>query len=273
MLVLKADGVAQEFDEQKLIASLKRSGAEEKAARDVADAIKKELYERIPTHEIYARAFARLREPSFISKHRPGVAARYSLKRAVLDFGPTGFPFEAYIAEMFRAEGYSAKIDQIIQGECVEHEVDVLLEKDGKEIFVEAKFHNTLGFKTDLKTALYVQARTEDINRGAGFIVTNTKFTSKAVQYAQCKGLELLGWEYPEGNNLHDRVDKAGVYPITALASLSRREKTALLEQKVVLCKDIKENTRALAIAGISGKKADLVLEEAGALCIPGRDI
>lgn len=267
MQVLKADGEVQEFSKEKLLASLRRSGAESGMAEHIAQVIEKELYDRIPTHEIYARAFAHL------EGHKHGVAARYSLKRAVLELGPSGFPFEAYIAEMFRTEGYSTKIDQLIKGACVEHEVDVVLEKNGQTIFVEAKFHNTLGFRTDLKTVMYVQARVEDINRGKGLLVTNTKFTGKAIEYAQCKGLELLGWEYPDGNTLHDRIDKAGTYPITALTSLSRREKTSLLEQKVVLCKAIPNNTGALEQAGVPSQKISVVLQEVGALCIPGRDI
>ena len=35
-------------------------------------------------------------------------------------------PFEAYLAELFEREGYKTKIDQIVQGKCVEHEVDVV---------------------------------------------------------------------------------------------------------------------------------------------------
>lgn len=261
------------FEESKLLSSLHRSGASEEAAQEVAAEVQKELYSGISTNEIYRRAFAHLRD------NRRGVAARYSLKRAVLEFGPSGFPFEEYLAELFRAEGYAAKTDQIIKGVCVEHEVDVVAVKDGITTYVEAKFHNTAGFKSDLKTSLYVKARMDDIREAVGaehmkgLLVTNTKFTDKALQYAQCRRLDLLGWDYPQTNNLHDRIEAAKLYPITALTQLSRREKTALLNDKVVLCNDLPREGNALLRAGVRGKRADSVLEEVGALCVPGNGI
>lgn len=275
--IAKADGTQEPFNPEKLVTSLVRSGAEHAIARSITDDISKILYDGIPTQEIYRHAFALLRET------KRGTAARYSLKRALLDFGPSGFPFEAYIAELFRAEGYEAQIDQIIEGACVPHEVDVVLHKDGVITFIEAKFHNAAGFKTDLKTVLYVKARLEDLLAARtakglkepmrGMVVTNTKFTEMAVRYATCAGVEILGWEQPKGNTLEARIDAAGLYPITALTTLGRREKAALLSQKMVLCNALPKDTRALSAAGITGAKADRVLEEVGALCVPGKHI
>ncbi|TSC68954.1 MAG: ATP-cone domain-containing protein [Parcubacteria group bacterium Gr01-1014_56] len=267
IFVAKADGTAQIYDSHKLVSSLRRAGAKEGVANTIAKDIEKKLWSGISTQEIYSRAFALLRE------HRHALAARYSLKRAVLDFGPSGFPFEAYIAELYRKEGYEAQVDQIVQGKCVDHEVDVVIQKGDQMIFAEAKFHNTAGFKTDLKVVLYVKARIDDIGRGSGLVVTNTKFTSKAIQYAECAGLELLAWDYPQHKTLHDRIEGVRLYPITALTTLSNREKTALLSDRVVLCNALPGNDQALRRAGIVGPRADTVLEEVGALCIPGADI
>ncbi|MSR76486.1 MAG: hypothetical protein EXS68_02745 [Candidatus Ryanbacteria bacterium] len=267
VLVVKADGTKEPFNPEKLVASLMRAGAEHGVARDIADAIAAQLASGTTTQEIYRRAFARLRDT------RRGTAARYSLKRALLEFGPSGFPFEAYLAELFRREGYEAKIDQLVRGKCVEHEVDVVLHKGGVTTYVEAKFHNAAGFRTDLKTVLYVKARVEDLGGSRGLVVTNTKFTGKAVEYAACAGLDLLSWEQPEGHTLQQRIDAAGLYPVTALTTLSRREKMALLSQKIVLCTDLSDDTRALATAGLSGQKADHVLEEVGSLCVPAKHI
>lgn len=273
MLIAKADGSQEPFNPEKLVASLMRAGAEHGMARDINAAIEQELYPGITTQEIYRHAFSKLREA------RRGAAARYSLKRALLEFGPSGFPFEAYIAELFRAEGGKTKIDQIVQGACVEHEVDVIVHKGDTTTYVEAKFHNAAGFKTDLKTVLYVKARLDDIlayrkNKNIlepmrGLVVTNTKFTDMAARYAACAGVDILGWEEPAGASLQDRIDAAGLYPITALTTLGRREKISLLGQKVVLCNALSGDTRALAGAGITGQKADRVLEEVGALCVP----
>lgn len=273
VLITKASGEREPFNERKLLRSLERSGADRSAADDIAKRIEQELRSGMTTQEIYRRAFAHLRE------HRKGVAARYSLKRALLELGPSGFPFEEYLAELFKYEGYSTKVDQIVRGACVEHEVDVILTKGSETVYVEAKFHNTAGFKTDLKTTLYVKARLDDIaahraetsapGTMRGLIVTNTKFTSHAVRYASCAGVEFLGWEYPHGATLQDRIERAALYPVTALTTLGQREKMALLGQKIVLCSAIPHETRALASAGVSGHRADELMEEVGALCTP----
>lgn len=266
MLVVKADGTTEEFVPEKLINSLRRAGAKEDIAKQITKDVEKGLWSGIPTQEIYSRAFAQLHEA------RRGIAARYSLKRAVLDFGPSGFPFESFIAKLYEAEGAKTKVDQIIQGKCVPHEVDVVIEKNGVITYAEAKFHNTPGFKTDLKTVLYVKARIDDIG-GKGLVVTNTKFTSVATNYAQCQQLELLSWDYPQGKTLHERIEEAQLYPVTALTSLSHHEKTALLKDRIVLCKALPDEGEALRRAGVTGSKATSVLEEVGALCVPKSDI
>lgn len=276
--ITKADGLQEPFNPHKLLESLHRAGAAEEVAGRIAKEISTELREGMTTQELYRRAFAHLRQ------ERREVAARYSLKRALLEFGPSGFPFEEYLSKLFQSEGYATRTDQIVKGACVEHEVDVVLVKDGTTSYVEAKFHNSPGYKTDLKVALYVKARMEDIaahvratggvgSPALGMLVTNTKFTSQALQFASCAGLELLSWEQPHGRSLHDRIDRAGLYPITALTSLSRRQKMALLQQKVVLCRDLAGRTDALEEAGVTGSRIKEVLEEAGALCASAKGL
>ncbi len=271
--VAKADGTIEAFDPLKLRASLHKAGADEEATVSIVDEVQNELYENISTEEIYRRAFALLRE------HRREAAAHYSLKRALLEFGPSGFPFEDYLGELFRIEGWKTSVGQIVQGGCVEHEVDVVMQKGDETVYAEAKFHNTAAFKTDLKTTLYVKARIDDLKLAhpkqniRGLIVTNTKFTSKAVQYASCEGLELLGWEYPHKNNLHTRIEAARLYPVTALTTLSKHEKVALLAQKHVLCSSLLGHPDILESVGVRGKYVENVLHEAALLCASGKDI
>jgi hypothetical protein len=277
--ITKSDGTTQAFEPDKLVRSLSHAGASHAVAEAITHDIERELWSGISTQEIYARAFSRLRE------HKKGVAARYSLKRSVMEFGPSGFPFELYISALFRAEGFKTEVDQLIQGACVEHEVDVVIHKPNEIVYAEAKFHNTIGFKTDLKTVLYIQARIFDIREAqkakkrderitiSGLVVTNTKFTDKALQYAQCQGLEVLGWDNPSGKTLHERIEKNSLYPVTALTTLTAREKMALLSKKVVLCRSLPNEGSALREAGVVGHHADAVYEEVGALCMPQKDI
>lgn len=272
--VAKADGTTENFDPLKLRSSLHRAGADEEATVTIVDEISKGLYEGIPTEEIYRRAFALLRE------HRRETAAHYSLKRAILEFGPSGFPFETYLAALFSAEGYTdVKTDQIVQGGCVEHEVDIVMKNHDTKFFVEAKFHNTPAIKSDLKVSLYVKARVDDLKavmkgeRIAGMVVTNTKFTTMAIQYASCEGLELISWGYPHGHNLHTRIEATKLYPITALTTLSKHQKIALLTQKIVLCSELSGHTDDLLAAGVPTKRVEQVLHEAALLCASGKEL
>ncbi|HAD97890.1 MAG TPA: ATPase, partial [Cryomorphaceae bacterium] len=118
--VTKYSGEKAPFDVEKLRQSLQRSGAKEKVIDAVVEQVLPILYEGISTKEIYKKAFALLRK-----KERPA-AARYNLKKALLQLGPTGFPFELYVAELLKAKGYETRTGQIVQGNCVQHEVDVI---------------------------------------------------------------------------------------------------------------------------------------------------
>ncbi len=140
MQITKSDGEIEEFNPAKLVQSLVHAGAEESAAGQIASDVEKEMKAGMSTHDVYARAFTLLRS------HRSAAAARYSLKRAVLEFGPSGFPFEAYLAELFRHEGYDAIVDAHIKGALLEHEVDFVLTKGSEKMYLVANFHNTLGF-------------------------------------------------------------------------------------------------------------------------------
>ena len=266
-IIVKADGTEEPFAEEKLKASLLKAGAPTETVDHITHEIKLGLQPRMKTSDIYRHAFSLLETD--IPK---GTQARYALKRAIFDFGPSGFPFEAYVAELFRAEGYEASTNLIAKGKCVEHEIDIYLKKDGTPTYVEAKFHNTPGFKTDLKVVLYVKARIDDIRAKEGeevegLVLTNTKFTSMARQYAACAGLPLMGWDYPHGKDLHALIGNSGMYPITALSVLSHREKEILLAQKIVLCRDIPHHSETLRSLGVDQDRMEKLLIEVGALC------
>ncbi len=267
--IVKADGEAEVFDPGKLDASLRRAGASEAMRLSVIERIVSELREGMTTGEIYRRAFDLLRE-----KEEAPVAARYSVKRAVLDLGPSGFPFEQFLAEVFRAHGWSARTGVMLSGRCAPHEVDVLLEKEGRRVGIEAKFHNEAGGKTDIKDALYVYARYEDLARthdkasrvDEGWLVTNTRFTKNAIRYAQCANLMLLGWDYPRGRGLQTLIEEAHVHPLTCLTTLSDSEKKRLLEERIVLCRSVR-NGHLLSDHGVRPDRIPHVLEEASRLC------
>jgi hypothetical protein len=269
--VVKIDGSTEAFNAQKLKNSLLRSGATQEEVSSILTEIESILYDGIRTQEIYRHAFELLRNSESI------VAARYSLRRALFNLGPTGFPFEDFLARLFAFEGYRTKTRVIIQGNCAEHELDVAAYKDDHSFVAEAKFHAHPGIKSDLQVALYSFARLHDLRNAkicsediCGvkelLIVTNTKFTTAAEKYAHCNGLKLLSWDQPKENNLHDKIQKAGMYPITVLQSLSQSQKRALIDRGVIVCKDLTEKPHLLRHAHISPKRMDIVLKEAEAL-------
>jgi hypothetical protein len=103
IFVAKADGTTEVFDPAKLLGRLSVLVPAENVAKDIERDIEKEMWNGMTTQEIYTRAL------NVCANIVTQSAARYSLKRAVLDFGPSGFPFEAYLGELFRAEGYTLR--------------------------------------------------------------------------------------------------------------------------------------------------------------------
>lgn len=273
ILIKKASGEFEPYLESKLTESLRRAGAGYKTIQSITGHLRLELKEGMSTADIYKHAFTLLR------RAEKRVALRYNLKRALMEMGPTGHPFEKLIGAIFQSQGYKVVVATTIQGGCITHEVDVLAQKDNVIRVVEAKYHNALGVKSDVKVALYVHARFLDIKKGANrqnrgqetvyepWIVTNTKFSNDAVKYGECNGLHLVGWNYPRDNNLQDMIEGSGVHPISSLSALSRGQKRSLLEKGLVLCKDVPKDQTILSSIGIDRARAERVFREVDLLC------
>lgn len=269
VLITKADGEQEPFYPDKLKQSLERAGASSAMQERILARVTESLHPGIATTEIYRQAFEELRR----AEEKP-VAARYSMKRAILDLGPSGFPFEQFIAEVLRAHGWLCRVGVVLTGRCVPHEVDIVAEKKEKRVGIEAKFHNDAGGKTDIKDALYVHARFEDLHHAAEssshvdeyWLVTNTRFTRNAIRYAQCSNLTLISWDYPRTRNLVTLIEEARVHPITCLTTLSENEKHRLLERRVVLCRSV-QTPHLLREYGVEPSRIPEVLDEAKRLC------
>src|SRR5579859_3345374 len=102
MQIIKATGQREVFSEKKLHASIHRAGIPEDMHDAVVAHVESKLYENIPTSEIYHH----IKEFLGASK-LPYAKAKYSLKQAIMELGPTGYPFEDFIAHIFLAQGYS----------------------------------------------------------------------------------------------------------------------------------------------------------------------
>lgn len=270
--VTKADGTSEVFREEKLIGSLTRAGANQDVARNIVEEVVSRFPSGVSTGEIYRTAFKELR------RHNRPTAARYSLRRALFDLGPTGFPFEDFVGALYRKMGYKTKLRQMVSGACVDHELDVLASNDKECLAIEVKFHNSAGYKTNVRTTLYMKARIDDIfddrvtdakkcPANNALLITNTKFTKNAVKYAECVGLPIIGWRYPEEGSLLDLMIEHQVYPITALTTLSGSQKDELIQEGVILCEELPRRKELLVSLGLSKQHVHEVLAEADGLC------
>lgn len=269
--ITKTSGEKEPFSLRKFRRSLKKAGADSRTINHIIEGVI--ALKPKTTQELHEYAMEKLTE------HNRPIAARYNLKRALLDFGPAGYPFEQYVAQVLAMQQYHVETNQIVQGACVSHEVDVIASKNKKRWLVECKFHNQVGLKSDVKITLYIQARFEDIQKAQkrkiqgtlkfdqAWIVSNTKFTSEAIQYAHCVGMKLTGWSYPTGESLAEMIDAYGVHPITALTSISKRQKDQLIRNGVILCRDAEHYKDKLRQIGLKPHEIDRILQEAKAVC------
>lgn len=271
--VIKHDGTREAFDPSKLRASLLRARASEVQADEIVEHLNKEIEDGVTTEYIYKHAFDLLKGLD------RGTAARYSLRRALAELGPSGYPFEQFVAAILETQGLKSETNLVLNGSCTEHEVDVLSYNEERFVICEAKFHNQAGIKTDQKVALYVHARFNDLAENKfdarnvhnakpeAWIITNTKFTHNALRYGKCVGLTMIGWSYPKVGNLQDLIEEAGLEPVTALTTLTTSEKQKLLNDGVVMCKTLRDEPERLERVGIVRHKRQEVIDEVERLC------
>lgn len=261
--VLKANGATESFSEEKVLASIKRARIPKSLQDQILAHVKAKLYDNIPTSEIYHHITEFL-ETSF----SPFSRARYSLKQAIMDLGPTGYPFEDFVTGLLRIEGYQTEVRQILNGKCVKHEIDIVAQKDNTKSMIECKFHNSIGNHTQIHVSLYTKARFDDLKDlhklNDVWLITNTKITSDALDYALCNNMKVISWNYPENGGLRNLIEKSKLHPITVLTTLSQNQKQSLLNNHIVLCKNVSDN---LSLLSLPEDKKQSVLAEAQFVC------
>jgi len=268
--VTKKSGELVPFDGEKLRQSLIRSGATEKMADTVLAQLIQVLHQGMSTQKVYRQAY------TILSKLSDKSAGKYKLKNAIMELGPTGFPFEQYVGELLKVMGFEVQTGQVIAGKCVKHEVDVVGQNDHRIVMVECKFHKDGNTRSDVKIPMYIKSRFDDIynqwmsegrigtRNYQGWLVTNTRFTEDAEAFGKCAGLHLMSWDYPHGTSLRELIDKAGLHPVTSLKSLTAKEKETIINHGIVLCRDI--TAEILKHANINLSKIPKILLEANNL-------
>lgn len=271
--VKKYSGDLEPFSLEKLKNSLQVCGAAKAEIERVVMEVEPQLYDGISSEKIHKMVFPLLKKTDRVQ------ASKYSLKRAIFDLGPTGYPFEHMVGALLDHKGYKTEVGVILKGKCVTHEIDVLAEKDGNVYAIECKFHSRPDYSSNVKIPLYINSRFLDLQKQwnsdsknkthlkQGWLVTNTRFTDDAINYAKCVGLTLLSWDYPKDNGMNKNIDKFGLYPITALTTLTKREKDQLIAQDIILTKELGEKPDILRQLKISPVKIKSILSEVHQLC------
>lgn len=243
--VINKLGEKELFSKAKVYNSARKVGASKKLAEEIATTIRKEVYPGMTTFEIFDRV------EDILEKKYPRGGIRFRLKEAIRALGPSGFPFEKYIAGVLQELGFTVELNQFIEGSCVTHEVDIVAKEKKYCLIGECKYHILPGKKADLGIGLHHYARYLDIELGdyckkklknlkpRPIIITNNKFTKKLLKYAECVGLDLLGWKYPRGTGLEYIIETEKFYPITILPSFKDELLETFSKEKIMLAQDL----------------------------------
>lgn len=244
--VIKTSGEKESFNPAKLCSSIKKSGAPTDIADNICSYVEQKVEPNISTKQLWRIALG------YLIKEDIKYAARYSLRRAILELGPTGFLFEQFIEALLQLYGFNTKRNVMMQGASgVSHEIDILAQNDETHALVEAKFRHQYAIKTAVDVVMYAEARREDVakyqDKKEGddkkphemWLITNAKFTQNAIKYGEHKKMNLIGWDYPRKNSLEDLITKVNLFPITVLPSVSKIETEKFTKKDLILVRDL----------------------------------
>lgn len=243
IFIKKFSGDLVPFDVEKIKKTCLRAGADEKLAEKVAKMIETKVYEGMTTREIMKLTL------KILDKEKPAVAARYTLRDAIFKLGPAGFHFEKYIAALLKAYGYKTKLPPILQGACVEHEIDVAAEKDNRAAIIECKLRHSVSVFITIKDVMSTWARFLDLVDGAAigkcphydeiWIITNARISGQGTRYGHCKNMVLLSWDHPKDRSLPAWIDDKNLYPITVLRGLDKFSLDKFANADVLLVREL----------------------------------
>jgi HJR/Mrr/RecB family endonuclease len=250
--VKKADGSLQLFDREKVVRTCLRIGANKQTADDVAKQVERRLYDGISTAKILQIIF------QFMRKHKPVVRNIFDLRKG-LSLMTSKPEFEVFVQALLARSGFEVSPNRLLNGKCVEHEVDAIASKGGVTFFVEAKHHSRYHTPTGLDESRIARAVLEDVVEGfalgksdlkidKAMIVTNTRYSSQAVQYGACRNILQIGWSSPKDQSLQSLIAGRNLFPLSCLRGLSVDFRLKLALSGIALFEQvIEEDTLNLA--------------------------
>lgn len=243
LYVTKADGSKQLFDKEKIFYTCIRLGLTVEQAKKVSDEIERKAYDGIHTRKILDMVF------KLASQYKPNLKFRIDLKESIslLRSKPD---FEKFVEKILKTLGYETKTNLIIEGKCIEHEIDVIAKNEKELLMVEVKHHVNPHVPVPLDVFLEVNSAFQDIKDGFELkkhdfnftnvlIVCNTKASQHAMKYGICKGIKFIAWKYPKENSLETLIEKYKLYPITILKNIEIEEAYKLCDAGILTLKDL----------------------------------
>lgn len=233
--VKKMSGELELYDENKLIGSMKRAGADEKTIEEILKKVRNIIYEGMETKKLFNFVLKELKKKKIDS------GIRYNLKQGIIEMSlGGGYVFEKFIGKLLEKMGYKIKMNLIIKGKNITHEIDVSAFKGNEKLMVECKHYSKPWLGTSIQTALYVYARFMEVEKeyNKPMLVTNTKFSEQVIKYSKGVGIKLMGWKYPKGESLEESIERYGVYPITILP-LKKQEIRRYMEKNILTFDDL----------------------------------
>lgn len=277
VLIKKASGQTEAFDITKLQTSLLNAGADEAAISHIAADITNWVYPGASTAKIYSRAF------KILKRLKSSGASLYKLKKAISEIGPSGYPFEHFIGEIYKRRGFDVEVGIVIEGASVGHEMDVVASQGKIQILGECKYSVNQGFSVGIQVPLYVHSRVNDIiekweqepqHKGKNYqtwIFTNGRFSADSIRYSKHTGIHLMGWDYPYDASLKLIIQREKLYPITILTNLTNDDKKHILSRGIVTCVQLQENPGILDRMDIPSRRRRYLYEELDSLMnMPG---
>ncbi|MFH1630950.1 MAG: restriction endonuclease [Candidatus Aenigmatarchaeota archaeon] len=244
--ITKADGSKERFDRSKILRACEHIGLDMKQSNEVADYVDRALPEGSSTHKLHVLLMEQLDKRNIES------APLLALRDAIADIDSKNF--EIFTKRMLEADGYKCKWNQIMRGASVDHQIDVLAEKDDQIFIVECKRHFNPHRFCGLDVSLQEKARLDDITDGytngknkvhvtAAWIFTNAKFSEHAKAYCKAKGIRMTGWKTGEFG-IEIFVKKNNIYPVTILKA-DLNTKVQLIQAGLLTLQDVINKKRS----------------------------
>jgi Holliday junction resolvase-like predicted endonuclease len=224
--VKKADGRMEPYSREKVIRTCLRLRLEQREAEKVADEIESRLYEGMPTRRVLQMMYEHGQREKEHLGHMTDLREAIALMRPKPDF-------EQFVAIMMESEGYKVATNKVLNGACVDHEIDVIASSQQEVLYIEVKHHSQFHTFTGLDNFLEINSSFEDLMQGylahrhkynftKPMLVVNTKISDHARRYAACRGIGVIAWSVPDRNGLEHRIHHRRLYPVTVIKGVDK---------------------------------------------------